>query len=181
MNSYSSYTIERGEIFWISPGDFERGGENTIRSDRPAIIVSNDEINTKAFNYEVVFLTTKPKKDEKTHVTIRSSNKTSTALCEQITTVSAEQIGKYIGTCTDEEMDMIDTCLQLSLGLETPVPASYTTSASTMVEPEPEEDEEWDDKDEEIYRLQEELTRARTEADILRKMYNELLDKTLQR
>lgn len=175
----TNYKIERGDIYWIKPSDFERGGENTIRSDRPAIIVSNNDINDYGFNYEIVFLTTKPKRDRNTHVTIRSAKTTSTALCEQVTTVSAEQIGAFVGQCTPEEMDMVDACILISLGLKEPA-AGYTT----MVEPEPEEYEEEPDEEDALYEtiqeLQEALIKAKAEADTIRKMYNELLERTLK-
>lgn len=190
MQNYNNenYKIERGDIYWIHRGNFEDGGENTIRSDRPAIIVSNDEINGRNFNYEIVFLTTQPKYDRNTHVTIRSSNKTSTALCEQVTTVSAEQIGNYIGQCTAEEMAMVDSCMMISLGLDVETATSGqiapedeplpTPGIKTMVETGPEEDDE--EYNEYVVELEEELIRAKAEADTIRKMYNELLERTLK-
>lgn len=172
----NSYKIERGDIYWIAPGYFEKGGENTIRSDRPAIIVSNDDINDDDYNYEIVFLTTRQKKDRNTHVTIRSSNKTSTALCEQVTTVSAEQIGSYIGQCTPEEMAMVDACIMISLGLE----ASVIMEAPEPQGPDDSYDNLIPDQEEYICSLRDEVTRARAEADTIRKMYNELLERTLK-
>lgn len=162
--------INRGEIYWIAPGDFERGGENTIRSDRPAIIVSNEEINKSNYTYVVVFLTTRPKRDEKTHITIRSSSRTSTALCEQITTVSAEQIGSYIGTCTPEEMDAVDRGCMIAMGID-----------ETSYEPDDSYDALVPEADEQIRTIKEELIHERARADTIMKMYNELLEKTLER
>lgn len=170
------YNVNRGDICWIAPGDFERGGENTIRSDRPAIIVSNEEINEGNYNFMVVFLTTRPKRDEKTHVTIRSSSRMSTALCEQITTVSSEQIGKYIGTCTIDEMEAVDRACIIALGIE-----------ETSYEPDANDGEEdicahmAIENEALMYDLEKELIEARTRADTIMKMYNELLEKTLDR
>jgi mRNA interferase MazF len=42
----------------------------------------------------------------------------STALCEQIDTVSKGRLGNYVRKCTDEEMDAIDKALMYSLGIE---------------------------------------------------------------
>lgn len=109
--------VNRGEIYWIDSNPYRAGGEHVQHADRPAIIVSNDEINSEMLTKEVVYLTTRPKADKPTHCTIRSSRQVSTALCEQIQTVSNEQIGEYMGTCTEEEMAMVEACIQVSLQL----------------------------------------------------------------
>ena len=152
----------RGDIYGILPGECERGGENTIRTNRPAIIVSNEDINKGNYNYMVVFLTTRPKKDEKTHITIRSAGRTSTALCEQITTVSAEQLDKYVGSCTAKEMEAIDRACMLALGID---------------------DADWRNEQERNSEkiLEEQLIEARAKADTIMEMYNELIEKTLDR
>ena len=66
----------------------------------------------------MVYLTTQPKHDLPTHVTIRSTNRVSTAICEQITTVAIERIGSYCGQATDEEMAAIDRAMLISLGIQ---------------------------------------------------------------
>ncbi len=106
--------VKRGEVWYIEKG-YSVGSEQ--RSGRPAIIVSNDKNNTYSTTVEVVYLTTKPKQDLPTHVTIRSLNQISTALCEQITTVSMERLGNYCGTLTDLEIDELDAAIKISLGL----------------------------------------------------------------
>lgn len=107
--------IRRGEIYFIKRGE-NYGCE--IESGRPAIIVSNDRLNTYSQVAEVVYLTTQPKKDLPTHVQINSTGITSTALCEQISTVSVDRIGDYKATCTHAEMQAIDLALQESLGIK---------------------------------------------------------------
>lgn len=107
--------INRGDIFYVdylpTVGSEQRGG-------RPAVVVSNDTNNNFSEVVEVVYLTTQPKADLPTHVAIRGLTKPSTALCEQITTVSKERLGNCAGICTDEEMDMIDLALAVSLGIQ---------------------------------------------------------------
>ena len=107
--------IRRGEIYFIKRGE-NYGCE--IESGRPAIIVSNDRLNTYSQVAEVVYLTTQPKKDLPTHVKIQSTGLTSIALCEQIHTVSHERIGDYKATCTHAEMQAVDLALQESLGIK---------------------------------------------------------------
>lgn len=110
--------IQRGEIYWIDTNPHRELGEHVQRAGRPGIIVSSNSLNDKVPTAEIVFLTTRPKVESPTHCTIRSAEKMSTALCEQIQTISLEQIGNYIGTCSDNEMNIVDACLAISLELE---------------------------------------------------------------
>lgn len=107
--------MQRGDIHYIV--DYKDNVGSEQGAGRPAIIVSNDMCNQYSPVVEVVFLTTKPKSDLPTHVTIRSCSKVSIALCEQVTSVSIERVGDYSGTCTKQEMDAIDTALCTSLAL----------------------------------------------------------------
>lgn len=104
----------RGSIWYVESG-YSTGSEQ--RPGRPAIIVSNDVNNKHSSTVEMVYLTTAPKHDLPTHVTIRSTSRVSTAICEQITTVATERIGSYCGTVTDAEMSSIETAMLISLGL----------------------------------------------------------------
>lgn len=112
--------IYRGDIYYIERG-YTSGSEQ--QSGRPALIVSNDKCNATSEVVEVVYMTTQPKTDLPTHVTIRSSGKTSFALCEQITSVYKDRIGNYIGTATEDEMRQIDIALSISLSLPDTVQA----------------------------------------------------------
>lgn len=69
--------FRRGDIYYIANERYRAGSE--IRKDRPAIIVSNDVNNRFGNVVEVVFLTTSPKKNIPTHVTIRSTGRKSIA------------------------------------------------------------------------------------------------------
>lgn len=44
--------------------------------------------------------------------------KPSTVICEQISTVSTDRVGELIGECSQEEMHLLDQCLNKSLGLK---------------------------------------------------------------
>ena len=104
----------RGDIYYIMPGNAigceQRGG-------RPGIIVSNEKNNRYSPTVEVVLLTTRPKKPLPTHVPINSARRPSTALCEQITTVSKERIGEYVGRLTPYEQSMVDIALAESISI----------------------------------------------------------------
>lgn len=121
--------IHRGDIFYVFKTE-TIGSEQ--QSGRPGIIVSNDSNNYSSDTVEVVYLTTRPKKNLPTHVTTRATGVVSTVLCEQITTVSIDRIGKYVGAVTDEDMAKIEEAMAVSLGLNIePIPENE--SASTVV------------------------------------------------
>ena len=75
--------IKRGEMFYISRGGVSYNGSEQ-HSDRPAVVVSNDKNNENSNVVEVVYMTTQPKTDLPTHVTVRSTGRPSTVLCEQV-------------------------------------------------------------------------------------------------
>lgn len=106
--------VYRGEIYYIAPNE-TTGSEQ--QSGRPAVIVSNDIGNEHSNVVEVVYLTTQEKKPMPTHVLICSMQKVSTALCEQIHSVSKSRIGSYAGQATESEMADINEALAVSLGI----------------------------------------------------------------
>lgn len=108
--------IRRGEIFYIARGGASCGSEQY--ADRPAVVVSNDENNKHSGIIEVAYLTTQPKTELQTHVTIRSTGRVSTVLCEQVTSVSVERVNNYIGQVSEQEMKNIDIALMISLQLD---------------------------------------------------------------
>lgn len=168
-------TIKRGEIYWVNVAQTSPIG-SVQKPDRPAIIVSNDVGNANSYVREIVYLTTSPKKDLPTHVTIRSALQVSTALCEQITTISDDQIGSYIGKCSTAEMMAIDQALLISLGIDViDLDLKLKTEPATEPQtPEPKEDKIPSD-------LLINLATARKEAEIYQKLYTELLQKSLDK
>ena len=123
----------RGDVVFVSKGKYvgcEQGGE------RPAVIVSNNTGNHFSDCVEIVYLTSAAKKDMPTHVDIVCKCM-STALCEQIYTVSKERITEYIRSCTVEEMRKIDDALLISLGIDKETPIEKKNEA----EPDSEADE----------------------------------------
>lgn len=132
-NNTYEHAFTRGEIYYVCLRPVV-GSEQ--QAGRPAIIVSNDRNNTYSDTVEVVYLTTQPKNDLPTHVTIRSTQKVSTALCEQIHTVDVSRISDYIATCTDQELNAIDTALLISLGIEAPAPAPVIPPKPQIIEKE---------------------------------------------
>ena len=190
-------TPRRGEIYYIDKNPYRPTYGSMQENGRPAIIVSNNLNNAHALTYEVVYLTTQPKKDLPTHCTIRSAKYPSTALCEQITTVSDEQIRDYQGKCTEEEMAMVDACLAISLGLDFGNEAPKNEPTESYEEEETEgydyDTEDYEDtytegELEEITRMENEieelkmaLTKAQKGEELMKELYNDLLQKTIAR
>lgn len=125
-------TFKRGNIYFIASNYTEQGVEQ--KANRPAVIVSNNIGNEHAECVEVVYMTTQPKGDLPTHVLIRSSLKPSTLLCEQVTTVSKERVGAWIGTLTDQELQQMDTALAISLGIEFAAPVMLREPTKEEIE-----------------------------------------------
>lgn len=108
--------IKRGQIYFIKSNRKEQGAEQY--ANRPAVIVSNNKNNVNSTVYEVVYMTTQPKKDLPTHFIINSALSRSTVLCEQICSIYEERIGEWIGELTPDEIKMLDQCLAISIGLK---------------------------------------------------------------
>lgn len=168
--SFLNVTVKRGQIYYITK-DANSGIGMITQSGRPAIIVSNDRINTGANIVEVVFLTTKEKKDMPTHVTIRSTGVRSTAICEQVHTINKARISNYCGVCTEEEMAMIEVAMACSLGMD--FQATPKTEVIEVVK---------DDPEIEMLKEQARLYQsAIAEKAMYKNMYENLLEKILQR
>ena len=108
----------KGDIFYIRNRN-ARGYE--IKKGRPGIIVSNDLNNSHSGAVEVVLLTTADKKEMPTHVEIWSAPKPSIALCEQVTTVTKEYVGDYIGAVTQQELNNIERALLIGFDIQSNV------------------------------------------------------------
>jgi len=167
--------MKRGEIYYIESKFNEVGSEQ--RAGRPAVIVSNNKNNATSGTAEIAYMTTKPKNDLPTHVTTRSTGVLSTIICEQITTVSVERIGKKIGQLTEAELINLDTALAISLGID----YGNLNSEPVMREPSKEELEKMLVEMMGPVKLlpaepESHIIRLETERDLYRTLYNDLLD-----
>lgn len=106
--------ITRGVIFYFRQQPTS-GSEQ--HAGRPAIIVSNEKCNEYSPVVEVVYLTSREKAPLPTHVPITSTGRQSTALCEQVSSVSVERIGDYLGHVSEDELPELNKALMISLGL----------------------------------------------------------------
>lgn len=115
-----SYKVKRGDV-WLCDFNPTRGSEQAGKR-RPAVILSNDCVNFNAPIVTVAPLTSKPKNDQPTHVTLQADwlPRESIALLEQIRTVSKERISGYLGHLTSDQMIAIDQALEIALSLHEP-------------------------------------------------------------
>lgn len=105
--------LYRGDIVWVAE---TKAVGSEQKGERPALIVSNNTANEHAPVVTVVWLTTQEKKPLPTHCEVKATEK-STALCENITTVSKERIGEFIRSATYTEMEAVDRCILIALDL----------------------------------------------------------------
>ena len=160
--------MKRGEIYYIERAS-QFGSEQI--AGRPAVIVSNDRCNLNSEVVEIVYLTTQPKTDLATHVIIRSTGVPSTVLCEQITSVSVNRIGNYVGVCTEVEMELIDQALAISLDIDKAPKRVNTIVRKATSSP------EQPDVDSLVKRLEAELVLRTHERDFYERAYNQIIDK----
>lgn len=168
-----------GDIHYIDR--FETCGSEQYPG-RPAVIVSNEAANRHSATVEVVYLTTQPKENLPTHVTIYSTGKKSTVLCEQITTVDISRVKNYVCTVTPGELMQIERALFASIGFRY-LSIMEKRPALPADEPNPEKLKEQIDLLESKVqnlqtsnqRLNEDLIRYRTTARIYERIYTDLV------
>lgn len=167
----------RGDIYYINNDRHQVGRE--MKKDRPAIIVSNDANNRNSDTVTVVFLTTSPKKELPTHVTIRSASKVSEALCEQPTAVDVQRLQSFCGRCTDKEMQEIDIALEIALGIH--MTREQQEKLDMLLESCKggyciEEDMEAPDDAKELAQA---IVKAETERDVFKQLYEGLMERLM--
>lgn len=118
--SLNTREVKRGDIFYITYSKNFNDSYSYDTTGRPGVIVSDNHLNRGSEYVEVVYLTTKIKRDMPTHVDVFCKTP-STALCETIHTVEKDRIGTYVRTVSDEEMEGIERGLRRSLGMNVPV------------------------------------------------------------
>ena len=113
-NYIADRDIRRGEVYWC---EFNYGTGSEQIGKRPVVVVSNDKCNEFSHAITVVPLTSAAKKRMPTHAIVRASGRTCVSLSEQIFTVDKDRLGDYINRCTENEMEWIDKCLKIQIGV----------------------------------------------------------------
>lgn len=160
--SLNTKEVKRGDIFYITYSKNFNDSYSYDTTGRPGVIVSDDHLNRGSEYVEVVYLTTKIKRDMPTHVDVFCKTP-STALCETIHTVEKDRIGTYVRTVSDEEMEGIERGLRRSLGMNVPV--------TSVNDAEP-------NNDMGLVSMQKEI-QLTAERDMFKKLYEDLLSKVV--
>ena len=162
--SLNTKEVKRGDIFYITYSKNFNDSYSYDTTGRPGVIVSDDHLNRGSEYVEVVYLTTKIKRDMPTHVEVFCKTP-STALCETIHTVEKDRIGTYVRTVSDEEMEGIERGLRRSLGMNVLV--------TSVNDAEP-------NNDMGLASMQKEI-QLTAERDMFKKLYEDLLSKVVGR
>ena len=162
--------ILRGEIYYVAI-PYATGHE--MEKDRPAIVVSCEELNQTSPCVAVVMCSASPKKELPEHITIRTTPVVSTALCEHIYTVDKSRLGKFVGRCTKAEIAALDIGIMSALALgayDLARPVEAATEAHPVEQPFP------------LVQPDMELAIVQVERDTYKSMYESLLDRmTMER
>ena len=106
--------VKRGQIYMAELGnDYKIGVQS---GKKPVIIVSNDVGNIHSPSVIVAVITSKNKNMLPTHFEI-DLKYPSTVMLEQLFTLNKEDLLTYIRDLTDEEMNDLNRCLKISIGL----------------------------------------------------------------
>ncbi len=147
--------MNRGEIYYV---EIPNATGLEMTKTRPAVVVSADCVNNSEGIVIVVFCTASPHRDLPTHVSVRSTSRPCSALCEHVYAVDKSRISTFVGYASDDEMQRIDLALMSALGLDFTSPP-VTNDAS------PSED---------VHLL-------RVELETYKRLYGELLDRMMGR
>lgn len=166
--SLNTKEVKRGDIFYITYSKNFNDSYSYDTTGRPGVIVSDDHLNRGSEYVEVVYLTTKIKRDMPTHADVFCKSP-STALCETIHTVEKDRIGTYVRTVSDEEMKDIERGLINSLGMSMNEPKETINDSETTTI-----------KNSELLSMQKNI-QLTAERDMYKKLYEDLLVKAVER
>jgi len=111
--------VKRGYIIQV---DFGVQAGSVQSMNRPAIVIQNNTGNRYSPNVIVIPITSKNKKNMPTHFKLKKEkydflHTDSIALCEQVVTISKQQIRGYLGCIDKDDIVLIDKKLAISMGL----------------------------------------------------------------
>jgi mRNA interferase MazF len=134
-----SIRYKRGTIWFCKDDEYEnknlRAGYNThVQSNtRPVLIVSSDHGNKHSPIVNVVPLTTADKRSSVAVPLVAEDGTLSCILCNQIKTIDAKQLYKYMATVDDETMAEVEKTINYCLGISSRIEKSLS-DLENMVE-----------------------------------------------
>ena len=108
--------IRRGDIVLVN---LEGAEGNEQKGTRPAVIIQND-VGNRHSPTTIVCPISRKKPALPCHLLLQNGSlkSVSTVLCEQIRTIGLHRIVAKIGKLTGEELQELDRCLQIAVGLD---------------------------------------------------------------
>ncbi len=120
-NSGNEKLVYKGDIYMCDLGDSRDYRSSIQQGYRPVIVLQNDAHNQCSNTTVIAPLTTRRKKNLKSHVDLNKGEggimKDSTILLEQMRTVNIYQLEKYIGTVNMKKIYEIDDAIFAVLDL----------------------------------------------------------------
>lgn len=120
-NSGNEKLVYKGDLYMCDLGDNTDSRSSVQQGYRPVIILQNDAHNQCSNTTVIAPLTTRRKKNLKSHVDLNKGEggimKDSTILLEQMRTVNIYQLEKYIGTVNIQKIYEIDDAIFAVLDL----------------------------------------------------------------
>lgn len=109
----------KGQIWMVCQDEDHPPVGTEIWANRPAVIVSANQINDRSGFASVVFLSRSPnKRSSPTHIEVTSPDGgTTMALCEQVHTVDCSRLTRHLGSVTVPQIREIDAGIAFTLSL----------------------------------------------------------------
>ena len=107
--------VRRGDVIYLQEDKMIPAKNHIQGGARPYVVVSNDKGNLYSEQCMIVPLTTNIyKRPLPTHTIISYNN--SLCMCEQVFTISQNDVSKIKCTLSDKDMASISKCLMIALG-----------------------------------------------------------------
>ena len=114
MVNTGNNVVKRGDVYWVNL-DPTIGSE--IKKTRPAVILSNDIQNEMGMRYVVGPITSQVKKLYPFEALVKVDEKKAKVLLDQIRTIDAKRLGKFINHLSKNELTDVNAALKLVLSL----------------------------------------------------------------
>lgn len=114
MVNTGNKVVKRGDVYWVHL-DPAIGSE--IKKTRPAVILSNDIQNKMSVRYIVGPITSQVKKLYPFEALVKLDGKTSKVSLDQVRTIDARRLGRFIGHLSEHELRDVNGALKLVLSI----------------------------------------------------------------